>query len=630
MQSNIPFEIQYLNLLKILVKKLEAQPPRQDRTGVGTASVFGHSFDIDISDMSVPLLTTKKVAYKTAIRELYWMYVLKNPDMSYLKEHNIKIWDEWAVYNEEHPQGTIGKIYGQVLGDSVQYAIDLLKERPGSRRALFSTYDKDAVALEHLSFEENVKQGRGVLNACFTKGHAVLMADNSYKDISEISVGDFVISDNLGVNVVSDVSKVPCSSLVKLSVYKTPKIYCTKEHPFYVYEKGWTRADNISKGDYIKILSPPPVEKSPQLKAVVKRNQFLTRELEITPSEDLYYLLGYYTGNGCLVDAAPTRVSLAVPVKTLKEILEILERLGLHACVCKGSSEKQKVLNISSAWLSSILRENFSKGAFNKSVPEFVRDSPKPFVKAFLKGYARADGYLRGTTYRITTISPSLAFGVSRLYHKVGFLSAGALFQKRPETHSICGRIVSQKDTYSIECSTDPIKSNYISKDGDIYYKVTSLEQVDTSPSHDGYVYNLTVDGSHTYSVNNVITHNCHGVMTQLYINDDGELEMCSYQRSADILLGNPINVAFYATLAHIIAHELGTKAVRLVYHLGDAHLYANHLEAAKEQLSRPLLPCRPYIELDESIKGLSTFTPEGITLYDYQHQGAIKAQVAV
>lgn len=630
MQSNIPFEIQYLNLLKILVKKLEAQPPRQDRTGVGTASVFGHSFDIDISDMSVPLLTTKKVAYKTAIRELYWMYVLKNPDMSYLKEHNIKIWDEWAVYNEEHPQGTIGKIYGQVLGDSVQYAIDLLKERPGSRRALFSTYDKDAVALEHLSFEENVKQGRGVLNACFTKGHAVLMADNSYKDISEVSVGDLVISDDLSVNVVSDVSKVPCDSFIKLGVYKTPKIYCTKEHPFYVYGKGWVAAADISKGDYVKILPQPSIERSPKLEVVVRRNQFLTQDLEISPSEDLYYLLGYYVGNGWLTDAAPTRVSLAIPVKFLEDIQELLKRLELHPYICAGSSEKQKVLHISSAWLSSLLRENFSKGAFNKSIPEFIKDSPKPLVKAFLRGYAKADGYWRGTTCRITTVSPSLAFGVSRLFHKVGFLSSGALFQKRPETHDICGRRVSQKDTYSIETSTAPVKSKYISENGNIYYKVTSLDQVDTSPSHDGYVYNLTVEGSHTYSVNNVITHNCHGVMTQLYINDDGELEMCSYQRSADILLGNPINVAFYATLAHIIAHELGTKAVRLVYHLGDAHLYANHLEAAKEQLSRPLLPCRPYIELDESIKGLSTFTPEGITLHDYQHQGAIKAQVAV
>lgn len=82
--------------------------------------------------------------------------------------------------------------------------------------------------------------------------------------------------------------------------------------------------------------------------------------------------------------------------------------------------------------------------------------------------------------------------------------------------------------------------------------------------------------------------------------------------------------------LAHLIARELGTEAVRLIYHMGDAHLYSNHLEAAKEQLTRMPKGCRPYIEFDDSVEGLSTFTPDKVILKDYSYHPAIKAKVAV
>ena len=90
-------ENQYLNILKELVHLAELDQLRPDRTGTGTYSLFGKKMEFDLSDMQIPMLTTKAVPFKTILHELYWMYILKNPDSEYLDQHNVKIWKEWYI-----------------------------------------------------------------------------------------------------------------------------------------------------------------------------------------------------------------------------------------------------------------------------------------------------------------------------------------------------------------------------------------------------------------------------------------------------------------------------------------------------------------------------------------------------
>lgn len=175
-------EQQYLNLLQELVDKADKAPPRDDRTGISTYSLFGKTLEFDLSGNKVPLLTTKKVLYNKALEELFWMYKLGNPDLSYLDERGNTIWKPWSVYNEEHPKGTIGRLYGAVIRDpecdQIKYVLDLLKKSPRSRRAVFSAFDPKAVAKEELSFEDNIKEGRGVLNACHSVINQIYINDN--------------------------------------------------------------------------------------------------------------------------------------------------------------------------------------------------------------------------------------------------------------------------------------------------------------------------------------------------------------------------------------------------------------------------------------------------------------------
>lgn len=119
----------------------------------------------------------------------------------------------------------------------------------------------------------------------------------------------------------------------------------------------------------------------------------------------------------------------------------------------------------------------------------------------------------------------------------------------------------------------------------------------------------------------------CHALF-QFYI-ADGRLSCQLYQRSADIFLGVPFNIASYALLTHLIAHACELKPGDFVHTFGDLHLYSNHLDQAREQLAREPLPL-PTLRLDPSIRRLDDFRYEHVTIENYRFHPAIKAPVAV
>jgi len=120
----------------------------------------------------------------------------------------------------------------------------------------------------------------------------------------------------------------------------------------------------------------------------------------------------------------------------------------------------------------------------------------------------------------------------------------------------------------------------------------------------------------------------CH-VLAQFYVSRDNKLSCQMYQRSCDMFLGVPFNIASYSLLTALIAQVCGLGLGEFVHTLGDAHIYLNHIEQVKEQLKREPLPA-PTLWLNPDVTDITKFTMADIRLDGYQSHGAIQAEMAV
>ncbi|MBX7057923.1 MAG: thymidylate synthase [Leptospirales bacterium] len=120
----------------------------------------------------------------------------------------------------------------------------------------------------------------------------------------------------------------------------------------------------------------------------------------------------------------------------------------------------------------------------------------------------------------------------------------------------------------------------------------------------------------------------CH-VLAQFYVSTKGELSAQLYQRSVDVFLGLPFNIASYALLTVLLAQSAGLKPGEFIFSGGDVHLYLNHLEQAKLQLQRSPFPF-PRLQLNPQITDIDQFRFEHIELLDYRSHARIAAPIAI
>ena len=155
----------YLDLMQQL---LDNGAVKEDRTGTGTLSVFGHQMRFDLAE-GFPLITTKKCHLKSIIQELLW-FLNGDTNIGYLKQHGVRIWDEWADEN-----GDLGPVYGHqwrswqgadgTAIDQIAQALETIKTNPDSRRIIVSAWnvgelDKMALAPCHALFQFYVVNGK--------------------------------------------------------------------------------------------------------------------------------------------------------------------------------------------------------------------------------------------------------------------------------------------------------------------------------------------------------------------------------------------------------------------------------------------------------------------------------------
>ena len=154
---------QYQDLIKTI---LDYGVSKGDRTGTGTKSIFGYTIRHNMKE-GFPLLTTKKIHFKSVVHELLW-FLSGNTNTEYLNENGVTIWDEWADNN-----GNLGPIYGHQWRnwnsdgiDQLQDVIYSLKNNPSSRRMIVTAWNPNIIPDSSKSFSDNVKNGKAALPPC--------------------------------------------------------------------------------------------------------------------------------------------------------------------------------------------------------------------------------------------------------------------------------------------------------------------------------------------------------------------------------------------------------------------------------------------------------------------------------
>ena len=161
-------------------------------------------------------------------------------------------------------------------------------------------------------------------------------------------------------------------------------------------------------------------------------------------------------------------------------------------------------------------------------------------------------------------------------------------------------------------------------KDGQIIDQLQqAIEAIKTNPNS----RRIIVSAWNVGELEEMALMPCHAFF-QFHV-AQGKLNCQLYQRSADVFLGVPFNIASYALLTHMMAQVCGLEAGTFVHTLGDAHLYNNHLEQSALQITREPMPL-PQLKLNETITSIDEFTYEDVEIVDYHHHPHIKAPISI
>lgn len=667
-------EYQYLNLLQNILENGTWEEGRNGKT----KSIFGASMRFSLKDGKIPILTTKKTAWKTCLKELLW-FIRGETDNKILKEQGVHIWDA-----------------------------------NGTREFL------DSRGLTNYEVDE--------LGACFVKGTKVL-TENGYKNIEDVVVNENVYTHNGNfLPVLKTIKRLYSGRMFKIRPWYSPfTIDCTPEHPFYVRKfiiKNRIKINGVEKRNYVFADEPEFI----QSKDLVKKNYLLgmkIEEKEIIPefilngvmtkldNLNFWWMMGLFVGDGWLVyekngNYERNRIHFVIANHQIEEflpklisVIPSLQRNAQESGCCTYYATDHEVANI---------LKLFGKYAKHKKIPSFVHEAPKHLIEQFLNGYFSADGCNRIITnnpsHRLTTISTDLAFSVQRLYYKLGYIGGLCISRREGQIKEFPdGKICNISDAYSFQVYKTKRRCNYsFIENGYAWIDIRYIECEDIANVD---VYNLSVINDNSYIVNNIAVHNCYGyqwrsfnkpyipkkqrelslfknitgwhnetwitneedgvdqlqqiidalkdpkqrnsrrlvmsawnpcqldqmalppchILCQFSVKNGDELSCAMYQRSNDEACGTPINIASYSFLTHLLAKHCGLKATEFVYFKGDCHIYEDHIEGIKLQITRNPYPF-PTVSIKQIRENINDYQVEDFELHNYQHHPQIKFQM--
>lgn len=335
---------------------------------------------------------------------------------------------------------------------------------------------------------------------CFT-ANSLVLTNKGYKEIIDIKNGDEVLShDNKYHKVVNCFNNGihTCYSIKGMGI---DEIQTTSNHKFYVrekYRKGhkaircfkepvWKVVKDLSKNDYLGI-------------AINNKEKLITNIELPTTQKEFWWLIGRYIGDGWL------RQQYGIIVCCDKqETQEITEKLSLlpfkYSIVSENTVNK---IHIAKKGLGEFCRQ-FGQGAINKRLTDTILDLPTDFCKAFLDGYFSADGCKTNGVIKANSVSRELIYGIAQCVAKVYKTPYRIYKVKLPKTKIIEDRVVNQNDWYQLVFKTERKKQDKaFYENGYIWYPIKEITDIGKQQ-----VYDIEVENSHSFTVQNTIVHNC-------------------------------------------------------------------------------------------------------------------------
>lgn len=360
---------------------------------------------------------------------------------------------------------------------------------------------------------------------CFT-ANTLVLTDSGYKEISNVQVGDYVLTHN---NTYEKVIHSECTgekNIFSINAMCFDKIQCTANHRFYVktrhrcntHKNGkpiayrcfdtpiWKQCKDLTKDDYLGYAinqnSIIPTWDGVDFEWTDNRHDRHSNKIgHLMNNEDFWWVIGRYIADGWCRNQGGIIICCGKQKKG--QIESHLEKCEINYCV----SETRTTFNYHIPLKEmQIFVKQFGYKADGKFIPAFVFDMPINLLKAFLNGYMSGDGYCTKNLYKATSVSKKLIYGLGQIIAKVYHRPFSIYYTKRKPTCMIEGREVNQKDTYSIAYKlTSDIQDKAFYENGYIWFPINSI--IDTHMTQK--VFDITVENCHSFTANGAIVHNC-------------------------------------------------------------------------------------------------------------------------
>ena len=358
---------------------------------------------------------------------------------------------------------------------------------------------------------------------CFVAGTKIL-TDKGYKNIEDIQTGDEVLTHTNSYQKVVKPMINKANHLYKVDTMCSDTLYTTEEHPFYIRKKyrewnnekrvydrkfkepQWIKAKDLNKDCYVGIAINQE-SKLPNWEGLVfhwndgRKDRYSNILKDKFNMPEFWWIIGRYLGDGWIRQQGGIIICCAYGEEN-----EIIPKLNILNFNYSLSNERTVIkIHIPFKELGEYVRQ-FGTGAENKHLTNDILDLPIDLLISFIEGYLSADGCYTQGLYKIASISNELIYGIGQCIAKAYQRPFSIYHTKRNPTHIIEGGIVNQKDTYQITWKTENNKQDKAFYDGEyIWCPINNIEKID----YNGLVYNMEVANDNSYTVNNIIVHNC-------------------------------------------------------------------------------------------------------------------------